>query len=82
MHDLRERQIEFLVEKLQPRQAARHQARAVIAAPARDDLLLFGPVQHIVVIPDQLDIGFIGVRTAKPVIDLGHACRRALDDHF
>jgi hypothetical protein len=78
---LRQRQVELLVEQLQPRQRAGHQPRAVIAAPARDDLLLLGPAEDVVVVPDQLDVGLVGVRPAEAEIDLRHPRRRPFEDH-
>ena len=57
-------------------------AGAVIAAPARDDLLLLRPAEDVVVVPDQLDVGLVGVRAGEAEIDPGHALRRAVDDHL
>ena len=54
----------------------------MIPAPAADDLLLLGSPQDIVVIPDQLDVGFIGIGAGQPEIDLGHALWRAIKDHL
>ena len=79
---LAQRQVELLVEQLQPGQRARHQARAVIAAPARDDLLLLGPAEDVVVVPDQLDVGLVRVRAREAEIDLGHVLGRAVEDHL
>ncbi len=62
VEDRRARQIEGVVEELQARERARHHARAVIAAPARDDLLLLLPAEHVVHVPDELDDGLVGVR--------------------
>jgi hypothetical protein len=42
----------------------------VIAAPARDDLLLLGAAEDVVVVPDELDVGLVGVRPAEAEIDL------------
>ena len=78
--DLRQRQVERLVEQRQAREAAGHQAGAVIAALARDDLLLLGQAAHVVVVPDQLDLGLVGVRAGQAVVDPAHAGRRLLDD--
>ena len=78
--DLRQRQVERLVEHRQAGQAAGHQARAVIAALARDDLLLLGPAEHVVVVPDQLDLGLVGVRAGQAVVDPPHALGRQVDD--
>ena len=79
---LRQGQVELFVKKLQPRQRPSHQPRAVIAAPARYDLLLFRPPQNIVHVPGKLDVGFIGIRAAKAEVDPGHLRRRAVEDHF
>jgi hypothetical protein len=54
----------------------------VIAAPARDDLLLLGPAEDVVVIPDELDVGLVGVRPAKAEIDPAHVIGRAVHDHL
>src|SRR3546814_2781473 len=48
MDHLGERQVELLVEQLEAGERAGHQARAVIAAPARDDLLLLRPAEDVV----------------------------------
>ena len=77
-----QRQVELLVEQLQPSQRARHQTRPMIATPARDDLFLLGAAKDVVVVPDQLDVGLIRVRTAKAEIDLAHAFGRAVEDHL
>lgn len=82
VNDLFHRQVELLVKQLQPGQRAGDQPRPVIAAPARDDLLLLRPAQDVVVIPDQLDVGLIRVRAAKAEIDLGHIRRCPVQDHL
>ena len=82
VHDLRQRQIEFGVEQPQPGQRSGHQTRAVIAAPPRDDFLFLGPPQYVVVVPDQLDVGFICVRTGQPEIHLRHIVRRTVQNHL
>ena len=82
VQDRRPRQVEGLVEELQAGQGAGHDAGAVIAAPARDDLLFLRPAQHVVVVPDQLDVGLVGVRAREAEIDPAHARGRALDDHL
>ena len=43
--------------------------RAVIAAPARDDLFLLRPAEHVVVVPDDLDLRLVGVRPGQPEED-------------
>src|SRR5690606_26022909 len=57
-------------------QAPGHHAGAVIAAPARDDLLLLGPAQNVVVVPDELDLRLVRVGAGKAVIDAAHALGR------
>src|SRR3546814_9929013 len=73
MDHLGERQVELLVEQLEAGERAGHQARAVIAAPARDDLLLLRPAEDVVVVPDELDVGLVGVRAREAEVDLAHA---------
>ena len=82
VEDAVERQVELLVEELQPGERAGDEPRAVIAAPARDDLLLLGALQDIVVVPDELDVGLVGVGAAEPEIDARHVGRSTLDDHL
>src|SRR3546814_10803118 len=65
MDHLGERQVELLVEQLEAGERAGHQARAVLAAPARDDLLLLRPAEDVVVVPDELDVGLVGVRRSE-----------------
>ncbi len=79
---LGQRQIELLVEGFEPGQRAGDQARAVVAAPAGDDLLLLRAAEDVVVVPDELDVGLVGVGAAEAEIDLGHALRRAVEDHL
>src|SRR3546814_1513005 len=86
MYHLVERQVELLVEQLEAGERAGHQARAVIAAPARDDLLLLRPAEDVVVVPDELDVGLVGVRAREAEVDLAHAPSvppgRTVDDHL
>ncbi len=82
VQDVGERQVELPVKQFKPRQRSGDQPRAVIAAPARDDLLLFPPPQNVVVIPDELHIGLIRIRPAKAEIDLRHVLGRALNNHL
>ena len=56
------RQIEVVVEQRKPGQAARHHARPVKATPPADNLLLLRATQDVVVIPDQFDVGLVGIR--------------------
>ena len=44
----------------------------MIAAPARDDLLLLRLADHVVVIAHQLELGLVGITAGHAVIDLGH----------
>ncbi|MNP55648.1 hypothetical protein D3C76_1503090 [compost metagenome] len=60
--DAFDRQVEVLVEAGQSGEAAGDQARTVVAALARDDLLLLRPAEHVVVVAHQLDLGLVGVR--------------------
>ncbi len=76
-----EGQVELLVEGFEAGQGAGHQAGAVVAAPAGDDLLLPRAAEDVVVIPDQFDVGLVGVGAAEAEVDLGHPRRRALEDH-
>ena len=54
----------------------------MVPAPARDDLLLFGTSEDVVVIPDQLDVRLIGVRATHAKIHFGHVGGCAIKDHF
>ena len=81
VEDLREGQVELLVEALEAGQRAGHQAGAVVAAPARDDLLLLRAAEDVAVVPDELDVGLVGVGAAEAEVDLRHALRGAVEDH-
>lgn len=70
MQDRHARQVEGLVEEFEAGQTSGHDAGSVIAAPARDDLLLFRPPEDVVVIPDQLNVGLVGIGAGKTEIDL------------
>jgi hypothetical protein len=52
----------------------------VIAALARNDLFLVWPAENIVHVPDELDLGLIGIGAGKAVIDPAHVIRRVFDD--
>ena len=80
--DLFERQIEFRMEQTKARQRPRHQARAVIAAPARDDLFLFGSTEDVVVIPNEFDVRLVRIRPRQAKVNLGHVVRRTVEHHF
>ena len=80
VQDRRTRQIKRVVEGGKARQAAGHDPGAVIAAPARDDLFLLRQAADVVVVPDQLDVGFVGIRSGHAVIDALHAFGGTFDD--
>src|SRR5437879_4037444 len=52
----------------------------MIAAEARYDLLLLGAAEDVVVEPDELDVGLVGVRAGHAVKDPAHAETDAADD--
>ena len=60
--DIVQRQIELVVKHRKPGHRPCHHPRAMIAAPARDDLFLLRTAKDVVVIPDQFDVGLIGIR--------------------
>ncbi|MNC22150.1 hypothetical protein D3C75_701420 [compost metagenome] len=70
----------MLMEGWQAGQAAGHDARAVITAIAGDDFLLLRAPEHVVVVANQFDLGFVGVGTGEAVVDLLHAFRRPVDN--
>ncbi|MND57177.1 hypothetical protein D3C80_483000 [compost metagenome] len=82
MQDRSARQVKGVVEGRKPRHASRHHARTVIAAPARNDLLLFRAAKNVVVVPDQFNVGFIGIRTGQTKIDTAHMLGCTIDDHL
>ena len=71
----RQRQVEVRMQAGKPRQARRHHADAVVAALARDDLLLLRPSEHVVVEPHQLHVRVVGVGSGAAEEDLGHPGR-------
>ena len=73
-------QVEMSLEHGQTGQAAGHDAGTVITAQARDDLVSLRASKHVIVVPGQLDLGFIGVGTGHAVIDLAHAARGHFDN--
>src|SRR5690606_33683740 len=75
-----QRQVEVRVKRFQTGQAAGGDAGAVIAAMAGNDFLFLRAAQDVVVVPDDLDLGFIGVGAGQAVIDLFHAGGRPVDD--
>ncbi len=78
--DAFERQIEVLMKTRQARETSGDDARAVIAALARDDLLLVRPALNVVVVPDELDLRFVRIRSGHAVVHLLHPGWRPVDD--
>src|SRR5687768_6994768 len=58
------------------REASRHHRAAVIAAPPRDDFFLAWPPEHIVVVPDDLQLRFVRIRSRHAELDALHASWR------
>jgi hypothetical protein len=58
------------------------QGDAVIGAAPRDDLLLFGSAENVVVVPDQFDLGVVGFRTRVGEKHLRHRDRRPVDQEL
>ena len=75
MDDAGYRQIHVVMIEAHARERARDHAAAVIAAMARDDLLLLGLAAQVVVIPDELHLRFVGVRSGQAIEDLAHLSR-------
>ncbi len=69
------RQVERVVVVVEAGEAARHDGAAVIAAPARDDLLLVRAPEDVVVVPDDLELGLVGIRAREAELDALHAGR-------
>ena len=82
MQHIGQGQIKFLMKQLQPRQRSCNQPRAVIAPPTADDLLLFRPSKNIVIIPNEFDIGLIGILSAKTEVNFRHIRRSTIQNHF
>lgn len=80
MHDLRRRQVHMVVLKSHGGHRAADNAAALIAALARDDLLLGRLAAQIVVVPDELGLGSVGVRAGHAVEHLAHPTRGHLHD--
>ena len=76
MQDAVQGQVELGMKTGQAGEAARHDRRAVVAAMARDDLALFRASEDVVVVPGDLDVGLVGVRSRHAVVDLAHVGRR------
>src|SRR3546814_3093541 len=62
VQDIGDRQVEIALVERQPGEARRGDGDAVIALDAADDLLLLGPAERIVAIPDHLDRGVVRLR--------------------
>ena len=77
MADLHEQRPEHLA----PRHIAAHGERAervaVVALAPRDEAMARGPAGFHEVLARQLERGFVGLRSAGDIVDLGHAVRRA-----
>ena len=72
MDEVGDRKIEVAVVVGQAGQAGRGDGDSVVAAYAGDDLLLLRPAQGVVVIPDDLDRGVVGLRPRVVEEDLRH----------
>ncbi len=77
-----EGQVETGMHAGQPGQPTRHDRDAVIAAAARDDLLLLRHAPGVVVVPDQLDLRVVRIRAGVAEEDLRHRNRRAGNEAF
>ena len=77
--DHRQREIEVRVHAREAGEPAGHDRDTVVAAMARDDLLLLGPAEDVVVVPDDLDLGVVRVRARAAEEDLRHPRRRERD---
>jgi hypothetical protein len=75
-------QVEEVVKRSQSREAAAHQAGAMVAAPAGDDLFLLRTTEDVVDVPDQLEIGLVGVRSGEAEEHAAHGLGSAVDDHL
>ena len=75
-----ERQAEARVQAGEPGEARRGQRHAVIAAIAGDDLALVRLAAGDVVVPHQLHLGVVGVRSGIAEEHLRHAGRRGAHD--
>ena len=73
-----EGKIEAAVVVRQPSQAGCHRGSAVVTTLARNDLLFMGFADDVVVVPDQLDLRLVCVRTRQTKEDALHAsaCKR------
>ena len=65
-------QIHKVVVEVKPSHRACHDRIAVIASVAGDDALLLWLADEVVVVPDQLGVGFVGVRAGGAVEDALH----------
>ena len=55
-----ERHVESHLQRREAGEARRRHGGAVVAPHTGDDLLLLGPAERVVVVPDQLDDGVVG----------------------
>ena len=78
--DALQRQVEVGVEHRQAGHRTGCNARPVIATVTRDHLLLLFAAKDIVVVPNQLELGLVGIRAGHAVIDFAHALACELDD--
>ena len=78
--DHRERKVEPLVKVGQAGQSGGEHRDAVVPAGPRDELLLLGTVECVVVEPDELRVGVVRVRAARPEEHLGHGDRGGGED--
>ena len=80
MQDRADRQVESGVEDGKAGEAARDHAASVVAPVAGDDLLLPWPADHVVVVPDQLHLGLVGIGAGEAEVHLAHVVRRQPQD--
>ena len=73
--DHRQRQVEVRVHAREAGEPAGHDRDTVVAAVARDDLLLLGAAEDVVVVPDDLDLGVVRVGARAAEEDLRHPGR-------
>ncbi|CAB4569831.1 unannotated protein [freshwater metagenome] len=73
MSDHREWKIESIMQVLEACQSCREDSDTVITTEPRDDLLLLRSTESVVVEPDDLCIGVVGIGTTATVEDLAHS---------
>ncbi len=81
MTDHRQGHVETRMEAVEAGEPGRSHGDAVVTTPAGNDLFLLGPAQDVVVVPDQFQVGVVGVGTAIAEKDARHRDRGRLD-HF